>query len=115
MSSPSARSRSTDAYTRATLTNTGTADVTDVRVKVKVPAQMKVEVESARGPAMFTTEGNTLTFEPILLKPGQTNEKTYEVVVTAQKEGVVLFRFEITAKELTAGPLVQETPTTISK
>ncbi|MBI1914245.1 MAG: DUF11 domain-containing protein [Planctomycetes bacterium] len=96
-----------------TLTNTGTADVTDVRVKVKVPAQMKVD--SARGPASFTTEGNTLTFEPILLKPGQGNEKTYEVVVTAKEEGDVRFRVEITAKELTAGPLLQETSTTISK
>ena len=66
-------------------------------------------------PAMYATEGNTLTFEPILLKPGQGNEKTYEVVVTAKEEGGVRFRFEITAKELTAGPLVQETSTTISK
>ena len=37
------------------------------------------------------------------------------VVVTAKDEGDVRFRFEITAKELTAGPLVQETSTTISK
>jgi uncharacterized repeat protein (TIGR01451 family) len=96
-----------------TLTGTGTNDLTDVRVKVKVPDQMKVV--SARGPASFATEGNTLTFEPILLKPGQGNEKSYEVVTSAQDEGDVRFRVEITARELTAGPLLQETSTTISK
>jgi len=97
-----------------TLTNTGTADVTELRVKVLVPPQMKFD--SARGPAQFTAEGNTVTFEPIALKPGRDNAKKYEVVVTAKKEGDVRFRVEITARELTTGaPLRQETSTTISK
>jgi uncharacterized repeat protein (TIGR01451 family) len=89
--------------------NTGTEAANDVRVIATVPMQM--QTTDAQGPSKAERQGDKVTFEPIVIKPGE--EKRYLIYVRALKAGDVRFHVEITAKELTAGPLLKEESTTI--
>jgi predicted DNA-binding antitoxin AbrB/MazE fold protein len=52
-------------------------------------------------------------FKPLILKPGE--EVRLVIHVNALKAGDVRLRVEIRAKELTAGPLIEEESTTIAE
>jgi len=92
-----------------TIRNTGTEAANDVKVTATVPAQLRAT--DAQGPSKSALQGEKVSFEPIVLKPGE--EKRYLIYVKALKAGDVRFRVEITAKELTSGPLLKEESTTI--
>jgi uncharacterized repeat protein (TIGR01451 family) len=92
-----------------TIRNTGTEAVNDLKVTATVPAQMRAT--DAQGPSKAALQGDKVSFESIVLKPGE--EKRYLIYVKALKVGDVRFRVEISAKELTAGPLLKEESTTI--
>jgi uncharacterized repeat protein (TIGR01451 family) len=99
------------AETKYTITvlNQGAAAATGVVVKVTVPEEM--EVRKAEGPTGSRTEGRQVVFEPLALQPH--DEKVYEVRVKALRAGDVRFRVELTADQLTAGPVRREESTTI--
>jgi uncharacterized repeat protein (TIGR01451 family) len=99
------------AETKYTITvlNQGAAPATGVVVRAMVPEEM--EVRGADGPAAYRQEGRQVVFGPIAL-PAH-DEKVYEVRVQAVRPGDVRFRVELTADQLTAGPVRREESTTI--
>jgi uncharacterized repeat protein (TIGR01451 family) len=99
------------AETKYTITvlNQSAAAATGVVVRATVPAEM--EVRGAEGPAAHRQEGRQVVFGPITLPPH--DEKVYEVRVKALRPGDVRFRVELTADQLTAGPVRREESTTI--
>jgi uncharacterized repeat protein (TIGR01451 family) len=99
------------AETKYTITvqNQGAAPATRVVVKATVPEQL--ELRGADGPAAHRQEGREVVFEPIALQPR--DEKVYEVRVKAVRTGDVRFRVELSADQLTAGPVRREESTTI--
>ena len=60
---------------------------------------------------LLAAEGRQVVFEPITLQPR--DEKVYEVLVKALRPGDVRFRVDLTADQLTAGPVHREESTTI--
>lgn len=94
-----------------TVENTGTADVTELRVTALVPPELRLN--DAR-PGTAKLEGNTATFPPATLKPGKANALRYEVFATVLGgKNEARFRVKIEARQLTAGPLVKEASTPI--
>jgi uncharacterized repeat protein (TIGR01451 family) len=95
-------------YTIAVL-NQGTVPATRVVVTAFVPEQM--EVTGAGGPSAFRRDGQKVVFEPTTLQPRQ--EVVYEISVRALRPGDVRFKVEVSADQLTAGPVHREESTTI--
>ena len=56
-------------------------------------------------------DGAKILFAPVTLRPA--GEVRYEIAVRALRAGDVRFRVELTADQLTAGPVHQEESTTI--
>jgi uncharacterized repeat protein (TIGR01451 family) len=92
-----------------TVRNPGTKPVTKVQIVALVPAQMTVT--RAAGAADHRKDGQKITYEPLTLQAG--GEARYQIEVKANQVGDVRFKVELTADQLTAGPVVQEESTTI--
>jgi uncharacterized repeat protein (TIGR01451 family) len=92
-----------------TVRNPGTKPVTKVQIVAIVPAQMAVT--RAAGAADHRRDGQKITYEPLTLQAG--GEARYQIEVKALQAGDVRFKVELTADQLTAGPVVQEESTTI--
>jgi uncharacterized repeat protein (TIGR01451 family) len=89
--------------------NPGTNPVTRVQIVATVPEQMTVT--RAAGASDNRREGLKIIYEPLTLPPG--GEARFRVEVKAQRPGDVRFKVELTADQLTAGPVQQEESTTI--
>ncbi len=94
---------------KVTVRNQGTTPATHVRIVATVPNQL--EVTRAAGSANFRKEGQKITYEPITLEPA--GEARYRIEVKAVRAGDVRFKVELTADQLTAGPVQQEESTAI--
>ena len=92
-----------------TVINQGAGPVTRLVLRATVPEQL--EVTGATGPSSFRREGRQVVFESITLQPR--DEKVYEVSVKALRPGDVRFKVDLTADQLTAGPVRREESTTI--
>lgn len=89
--------------------NQGTIPATDVKIVATAPEQMAVI--RASGPADNRKEGTQIIYNSITLQPGE--EKIYTIHVQALRVGVVLFKVDLFARELTAGPVREEESTNI--
>lgn len=96
------------AYTVRIL-NEGTGPARNLRLAVTVPAEMKVL--DNQGQTAGVVQGQQVTFEPIAMLPSR-GEARYNVRVQAIQPGAVRLRVEVTADQLTA-PVVSEETTTI--
>jgi uncharacterized repeat protein (TIGR01451 family) len=103
---------------RITLTNQGTAPLTNIRIEARVPPEMATY--RATGPTNPPkdlpppmADGQLVVFAPLKeLKAGE--RLTYEVFVTAAKPGDARFRVTLTADELQAGgPVFEEESTQV--
>jgi uncharacterized repeat protein (TIGR01451 family) len=92
-----------------TVRNPGTKPVTRVQIVATVPEQMIVI--GAGGASDNRKEGQKIIYAPLTLPPG--GEARFRVDVKAQRPGDVRFKVELTADQLTAGPVLQEESTTI--
>jgi uncharacterized repeat protein (TIGR01451 family) len=99
---------STTAYT-ISVRNQGTSPVTALRLQATVPAQM--EVIQASGAANHRQVGPNIRFDPLTLAASK--DARYRVEVKAVRPGDVRFKVELTADQLSAGPVQQEESTTI--
>lgn len=110
-SSPAFAEKGEQIHYTITVENTGTADVTDLRVTALVPPELRFNDAT---PATAKVQGNTVSFLPATLKPGKANALRYEVFATVLGgKNEARFKVKIEAKELTAGPLVKEASTPI--
>jgi uncharacterized repeat protein (TIGR01451 family) len=89
--------------------NTGTDPVTRVQIVAIVPEQMTVV--RAAGASDNRKEGQKVLYDPLTLAPGALAQ--YRIDVKAERPGDVRFKVELTADQLTAGPVLQEESTTI--
>jgi uncharacterized repeat protein (TIGR01451 family) len=92
-----------------TVQNPGSTTVTNIRLTALVPPQM--ELVRVGGAADHRKEGAKVQFDPIALQAG--GEARFEVEVKAIRPADVRFKVELTADQLTAGPVQQEESTTI--
>jgi uncharacterized repeat protein (TIGR01451 family) len=92
-----------------TVRNPGTKPVTRVQIVATAPEQMTVL--GAGGASDNHKEGQKIIYAPLTLPPG--GEASYRVDVKALRSGDVRFKVELTADQLTAGPVLQEESTTI--
>ena len=83
--------------------------MTSVRIQATVPGQM--EVIQVTGVANHRQAGPNISYEPVTLQAGK--DARYRVEVKAVRPGDVRFKVELTADQLTAGPVQQEESTTI--
>jgi uncharacterized repeat protein (TIGR01451 family) len=103
---------------RITITNQGTAPVTNLRLTALVPPQLRLlETQGPTGPPPkdklpgATAEGQSLPFAPLKeLPPGAT--ATYEVRVQALVAGDIRFRVELIADGFEEGGPVREEEST---
>jgi uncharacterized repeat protein (TIGR01451 family) len=89
--------------------NPGTNPATKVQVVATVPEQMAVT--HAAGAADHRQDGRKIVYDALTL-PAR-GEARYRIDVKALKAGDVRFKVELTADQLTAGPVLQEESTTI--
>jgi uncharacterized repeat protein (TIGR01451 family) len=89
--------------------NQGTLPATEVRVTAQVPAEMEVTRVTAN--VAHKRNGQTIAFDPTTLLPQ--GEGRYVIYVKAKAPGDVRFKAELSAKELTSGPIQEEESTTI--
>lgn len=89
--------------------NPGTSPVTRVQIVATVPEQMVVT--RAAGASDHRKEGHKIIYDALTLAAGA--EARYRIDVKAQQPGDVRFKVELTADQLTAGPVQQEESTTI--
>lgn len=93
-----------------TVRNQGSAPAAHVVVKATVPAALALV--RATGPGNFRTDGATITFEPLTLRPGA--EARYQLDVRAVRAGEAKLRAELMSDALTSGkPVIEEENTTI--
>ncbi len=92
-----------------TVRNPGSAQVTNVRIVATVPEQLAVTRVS--GPADHHQEGAKVTYDPLRLAPGAAGR--YEIRVKALEPGDVRFKVDLTADQLTGGPVHGEESTTL--
>ncbi len=92
-----------------TVRNPGSNPVTRVQIVATVPEQMTVV--QAGGASDHRKEGQKIVYDPLVLPAG--GEARFRIDVTAQRPGDVRFKVELTADQLTAGPVQQEESTTI--
>jgi uncharacterized repeat protein (TIGR01451 family) len=108
--SPAFAERGEQVHYTITVENTGTADVTELKLTALVPPELRLNDAK---PATGQRAGNTVTFLPATLKPGKANALRYEVFATVLGGKEARFKVKIEAKELSAGPLVKEASTPI--
>jgi uncharacterized repeat protein (TIGR01451 family) len=92
-----------------TVRNPGTKPVTRVQIIATVPEQMTVT--RAAGASDNRKEGQKIIYEPLTLQAG--GEVRFRIDVKALRAGDARFKVELTADQLTAGPVLQEESTTI--
>jgi uncharacterized repeat protein (TIGR01451 family) len=93
-----------------TVQNTGTAEARDVEVKISVPT-VQLKVESTTAGLTATKDQSSFAWGPLRVRPGQT--QTITVPAEATAAGKVRIHAEMTAPDLTSGPLTWEEETTI--
>jgi uncharacterized repeat protein (TIGR01451 family) len=98
----------TTAYT-IVVRNSGSVPATRVRIHATVPQQL--DLFQAMGPSPHRIAGQVVNFEPLSIPAG--GEARYRVEVKALQPGSVRFRVDLTADQLTTGPVIQEESTTI--
>jgi uncharacterized repeat protein (TIGR01451 family) len=91
------------------LRNQGTAQATRVQIVATAPPQLAVT--RAVGPADNHMEGQKVIFDPFTLAAGA--EVRFHVHVKALEPGDVRFKVDLTADQLTAGPVHEEESTTL--
>jgi uncharacterized repeat protein (TIGR01451 family) len=89
--------------------NQGTADATNVKLDMLAPEQ--ISVTRVTGNANTKKEGQRITTQPFNLPPR--GEARFTVYGTALKAGNVRFKVDMTADQLTSGPVHEEESTTI--
>ncbi len=89
--------------------NQGSAPTTNIRITAFVPPELAVS--RVQGPTDHTKEDGKIVFEPLNLPPMK--DTIYRVYVRALRAGDVRFRVEMTADQLSAGPLREEESTNI--
>jgi len=94
--------------------NQGQVPATNVRIRAVIPAGMMFA--RATGPSNYRERYDNgiqvIEFDPLpSLAGGQ--ELTYEVFITARREGDWRFQVEMTADQLPAGPVIENESTTI--
>jgi uncharacterized repeat protein (TIGR01451 family) len=89
--------------------NPGSNPVTRVQIVATVPEQMMVT--RAAGASDNRKDGQKITYEPLNLPAG--GEARFRIDIKAERPGDVRFKVELTADQLTAGPVQQEESTTI--
>jgi uncharacterized repeat protein (TIGR01451 family) len=92
-----------------TVRNPGSNPVTRVQIAATVPEQ--VTVMRAAGASDNRKEGQRILYDPLTLPAG--GEARFRIDVKAERPGDVRFKVELTADQLTAGPVQQEESTTI--
>jgi uncharacterized repeat protein (TIGR01451 family) len=92
-----------------TVRNPGSNPVTRVQIVATVPEQMTML--QAAGTSDHRREGQKIIYEPLTLAAG--GEARFRIDVKAERPGDVRFKVELTADQLTAGPVQQEESTTI--
>jgi len=92
-----------------TVRNPGTNPVTRVQIAATVPEQMTVT--RAAGASDHRKEDQKIIYDPLTLPAG--GEARFRVDVKALRPGDVRFKVELTADQLSAGPVQQEESTTI--
>jgi uncharacterized repeat protein (TIGR01451 family) len=94
---------------KITVRNPGSSPVTGVRIVAMVPEEMIVT--RAAGTADNHRDGPKIVYGPLTLPAGA--EARFRIDVKAQRPGDVRFKVEMTADQLTSGPVQQEESTTI--
>src|SRR5262249_39193893 len=89
--------------------NQGTLPANEVRIVARVPEEM--DLTRVTGPSDHTKDGRTIHFHSFTLQPR--GEARFVVYVKARMPGDVRFKVELSAKELSAGPIHEEESTTI--
>src|SRR5262249_11544941 len=89
--------------------NPGSNPVTRVQIVATVPEQMTVT--RAAGASDNRKDGQKIAYEPLSLPAG--GEARFRIDIRAERPGDVRFKVELTADQLTAGPVQQEESTTI--
>jgi uncharacterized repeat protein (TIGR01451 family) len=92
-----------------TARNPGSTQVTGVRVVATVPEHLAVT--QVRGPAEHRREGTKVVYEPLTLAAGASAR--YEIRARALSPGDVRFKVDLTADQLTGGPVHAEESTTL--
>lgn len=94
---------------RITMRNPGSQPVTNLRIVATLPAHL----ELVQAPGNPKRDGAKVVFDPFTLPAG--GESPLEIRTKALKPGIVVFRVDLTADQLTGGAVTQEVPTTIYK
>jgi uncharacterized repeat protein (TIGR01451 family) len=89
--------------------NPGSTAATNVRVTAEIPAQM--DVVRAAGKSDHRKEGGKIVYDSLNLEAG--TESRFEIEVKAVRPGDVRVRVQLTADQLSGGPVQQEESTTI--
>jgi uncharacterized repeat protein (TIGR01451 family) len=92
-----------------TVRNPGSNPVTRVQITATVPEQMTVV--RAAGASDHHKDGQKILYDPLTLPAG--GEARFHIDVKAERPGDVRFKVELSADQLTAGPVQQEESTTI--
>jgi uncharacterized repeat protein (TIGR01451 family) len=92
-----------------TVRNTGTDPVTRVQIVATVP--MEMAVVRAAGASDNRKEDSKINYDPLTLAPGA--HASFRIDVKAERPADIRFKVELTADQLTAGPVLQEESTTI--
>jgi uncharacterized repeat protein (TIGR01451 family) len=94
---------------KITVRNPGSNPVTRMQIVATVPEEMIVT--RASGTADNHKDGQKIIYDPLTVPAG--GEARFRVDVKAQRPGDVRFKVELTADQLTSGPVQQEESTTI--
>jgi hypothetical protein len=87
----------------------GSAPVTNIRITTTVPGELAVT--RIQGPVDHVKDGQKIMYEPLDLPAGK--DTVYRIHCRALKSGDIRFRVQLTADQLTAGPLVEEESTNV--
>jgi uncharacterized repeat protein (TIGR01451 family) len=91
------------------LRSQGSAPITNIRIGATVPVELAVT--RVQGPVDHVKDGQKVTFAPLELPAGK--DTVYRIHCKAVKSGDLRFRVQLTADQLTAGPLLEEESTTV--
>jgi uncharacterized repeat protein (TIGR01451 family) len=94
---------------RIIVRNTGSEPATKVQIAVVLPDQMSLIL--AKGPTNFQQEGQRIVFEAVNLAAGANVE--YELRARALRAGDVRLKVDLTADQLTSGPVHGEESITL--
>ena len=87
----------------------GSAPVTNVRIATTVPPELAIT--RIQGPVDHVKAGQKITYELLDLPAGK--DTVYRIHCRGVKAGDIRFRVELTADQLTAGPLIEEESTNV--